>query len=570
MALNGELLEDANVEIACVSWMIDKNVNCRHFDHIKIVSIVDGNGNSVLCNLDTKYCDFNTFRNKIKLAIRGKLLVGYNLSRLLRLLRLDHPLKLTKDFVFCPYLVARFLSRKSRPSLREIASGLGLHVNISIKPRENLKSARQVHDIWNLLRVYENESSKKGETFHVARLLIHATEESLELLNRKINVVRMAGKHPTGFHVTRLTLNHYERVVSIHFLHLDDVTQVIRKMIQEVGDVFHPLRLLVHKDMVKDIQSRANVFLALFKTEVSQFSIPAPGSAEHVLLIKGEKHWVIKTLEMIMRMLMQLQKDSPHQFYSLHRDFYDPANASSATLADNYGGFGKKIMQPPPHVVKNVTPKKIIGSSVLKKQNKGYGSMIPSSKFESVKARMCAADDGNNNQQFNDEYFKQFELASTPRCFPIFPAETSPQCNEPQVTTSHHCQVNRATMSQSRSELTEDASNHQVQSLEEPTCGSNPFHQTEPFSTVQESVSDPVDGERLVDTEVDKPIVELNMTMCKAIADTVRCQDTICDNGVEVKIAELVSSTEVMLSLKGTKEQVRDAYSKIQSFADPI
>jgi len=325
--------------------------------------------------------------------------------------------------------------------------------------------------------------------------------------------------------------------------------------------------------MVKYVQSRANVFLALFKTEVSQFSIPAPGSAEHVLLIEGERQGAIKTLEMIMRMLMQLQKDSPHQFYSLHRDFYDPANASSAALADKYGGFGKKILQPPPHVVKKVTPKKMIGSSVLKKQNKGYGSMIQSSKFESVKARMCAADDGNNNQQFNEEYFKELELTPTPWCFPIFPAETSPQCNKPKVTTSHLYQVSRATMSEPRSELAEDASNHQVQSLEEPACGSNPFHQTEPFSTVQENLFDSVVGERSVDTEVDKPIVELNMTMCKAIADTVRCQDNICDYGVEVKIAGLVSSTEVILSLKGTREQVRDAYSKIQSFAviaDPV
>jgi len=319
--------------------------------------------------------------------------------------------------------------------------------------------------------------------------------------------------------------------------------------------------------MVKYVQSRANVFLALFKTEVSQFSIPAPGSAEHVLLIEGERQGAIKTLEMIMRMLMQLQKDSPHQFYSLHRDFYDPANASSAALADKYGGFGKKILQPPPHVVKKVTPKKMIGSSVLKKQNKGYGSMIQSSKFESVKARMCAADDGNNNQQFNEEYFKELEVTPNPRCFPIFPAETSPHCNEPKVITAHLCQVSRATMSQSRSELTEDVSNHQVQSLEEPACGPNSFHQAEPFSTVEENVSDHVVGEGLVDTE------ELNMTMCKAIADTVRCQDNICDYGVEVKIAGLVSSTEVILSLKGTREQVRDAYSKIQSFAviaDPV
>merc|ERR1712083_772776 len=139
--------------------------------------------------------------------------------------------------------------------------------------------------------------------------------------------------------------------------------------------------------------------------------------------------------------------------------------------------------------------------------------------------------------------------------------------NEPKVITAYLYQVSRATMSQSRSELTEEASNHQVQSLEEPTCGSNTCHQTEPFSTGIENVSDPVLGERSVDTEGDKLIEELNMTMGKAIADRVRIQDNICDNGVEVKMAELVSGTEVMLSLKGTREQVRDAYSKIQSFA---
>jgi len=562
MSVNRAVLEDDNVEIACVAWTIEPNSNCRHFDRIKTVSIVDGNGDSVLSNLDTKCCQFNTVKNKIKLAIRGKLLVGYNLSRLLRLLRLDHPLKLTKDFVFSPYLVARLLPRKSRPSLSEIASGMGWQVNISNKPREKLKSARLIHDVWNVLRVYENESCKKGETFHVARFLIQATEESLELLNRNINIVRLAGKHATGFHATRLTLNHYERVVSIHFLHLDDATHVFGKMIKKVGDVFHPLRLLLHKDMVKYVQSRANVFLALFKTEVSQFSVPAPGSAEHVLLIKGERQGVVKTLEMILRMLMQLQKDKPNQIYSHHKDFYDPANASSAALAEQYGGFGKKILQPPPeppHVIKKVTPKKVIRSSVLKNQNKVYGngSLIQSTEFECVKARMCAVDDRNSNQ----------ELALTPRYFPIFPAETSPQCNEPKVITSHLYQVDRASMSQPRSELTEDYPNHQQQhrSREESACGSNTCHQVE-SSTVLVDESDPV-GESSDDNEVDKPIVELNMTMSKAIADLVRCQDYLPVNGVDVKIAELVSSTEVMLSLKGTRKQLRDAYTNIQSLA---
>lgn len=563
MSVNGALLEDDNVEITCVAWKIDHNSNCRHFDRIKIISIVDGNGDSVLCNLDTKCCQFNTVRNKIKLAIRGKLLVGYNLGRMLRLLRLDHPLKLTKDFVFCPYLVARFLPRKSRPSLREIATELGLQVDKSNKPRENLKSARLVHDVWNLLRVYENGSSKKGETFHIARFLIHATEESVDLLDRKTNVVRMAGKHASGFHATRLTLNHYERVVSIYFLHLEDVAQVFGKMIREVGDVFHPLRLLVHKDMVKYVLSRANVFLTLFKTEVSQFSAPAPGSAEHVLLIEGERQGVVKTLEMIMRMLMQLRKDKPNQFYSLHKDFYDPANASSAALAEKYGGFGKKILQQPPApphvVVKKVTPKKVIRSSVLKNLNKvhGNGSLIRSPEFECVKARMCAVDDRNSNQQLNDDL--------TPRCFPLFPAETSPQCSEPQVITSHLYQVDRATMSQPRSKITEDYPNHRQYSQEESACGSNTCHQIEPF-TVLDDVSGPVD-ESSDDTEVDKPIVELNMTMSKAIADLVKSQDNLPDKGVEVKIAELVSSTEVMLSLKGTRGQLRDAYTKIQSLA---
>lgn len=261
-----------------------------------------------------------------------------------------------------------------------------------------------------------------------------------------------------------------------------------------------------------------------------------------------------------MRMLMQLQKDKPNQIYSLHKDFYDPANASSAALAEQYGGFGKKILQPPPappHVIK-VTPKKVIRSSVLKNQNKVYGngSLIKSTEFECVKARMCAVDDRNSNR----------ELELTPRYFPIFPAETSPQCNEPKVITSHLYQVDRASMSQPRSELSEDYPNHQQHSsIEESACGSNTCHQVE-SSTVLEDESDPV-GESSDDNEVDKPIVELNMTMSKAIADLVRCQDNLPDNGVEVKIAELVSSTEVMLSLKGTREQLRDAYTKIQSLA---
>merc|ERR1719234_1114440 len=116
-----------------------------------------------------------------------------------------------------------------------------------------------------------------------------------------------------------------------------------------------------------------------------------------------------------------------------------------------------------------------------------------------VKAQMCAVDDENNNQQLTDEYFKESDLA--PRCcFPIFPVEPSPQCNEPTVNTSHPYQVSRATMSQPRSVLTEDIFN-QVNGREEPACGSHTCHQAEPF-TVHKNVSDP-DGESSVDTEVE-------------------------------------------------------------------
>jgi len=375
-------------EVACLAWNHVRDEKCRHFDHVCLVSMVDGNGNTIL-NLDRRFCDYKAFRTKIKDAINGKVFVGYNLGKFLRLMNLDHPLNLSRNLVYFAPFVKKFWSQKSRPSLEEIAQEI-LRVTMRGKMSPgSVKSAEIVLDLWNLMQMYE--SARRSEKVLSARFLIHATKDVVGLLFRRVNFIRKAGLNPTGIQVARLTENHFERIVGINFSSIGDLGKVVDQMIRELGNDSPDLRLLVHKNMIGPVESRRSVLSSLYQTSITVFPAPAPGSAEHVVLLQGTRAGMVKTLEMIMKMSTQLENESPKLFYTFHKDFYDAANADSAT-AEDYGGFGKRIPQPtlpPVHSKPTVSHPKRMTKAPMKDQSKKLPqSLTPSLSFECVKAKL--------------------------------------------------------------------------------------------------------------------------------------------------------------------------------------
>jgi len=135
-------------------------------------------------------------------------------------------------------------------------------------------------------------------------------------------------------------------VVEISFSCVEQLCKVMGQMLNEIT-CKSTMRLLLHARMVEFVESRLGVIHTLYKTQVTVFPLVAPASTERVVMLKGEKGGMLKTLEMITKMTMQLEKDSLHQFYNFHRDYYDPAMADNAT-AQQYGGWGRKMVQQVP------------------------------------------------------------------------------------------------------------------------------------------------------------------------------------------------------------------------------
>merc|ERR1719186_2271907 len=181
-------------------------------------------------------------------------------------------------------------------------------------------------------------------------------------------------------------MDYYERVLGVSFSGVDDVCQVIGEMLKELsGGIKNSqstLRLLLHSNMVQYVESRLNVFHSLYQTSVKVFPLPAPGSAERVVLLKGPRQGMMKTLDMITKMVIQLDKDFPTQFYTLNTDYYDPAKSDSKTAPD-YGGFGKKIC----------TPRLPVPTKPTHSYTKLIPSLTPSATFLCVKAKLSTKAD---------------------------------------------------------------------------------------------------------------------------------------------------------------------------------
>jgi len=547
------------VDVVCVSWDVVKNMNCRHFDQISTVSIVDGNGDTVLGMLERKYCRFIVIMQKVKLAIRGKLLIGYNLRKFLRLMKLDHPVRMTKDVLQCGHFVERFFSRKSLPSLGELLSEV-LNVEVFWKAGYggNVKIARIVLDLWNLMQGQGN-SDERGR-LHVARFLIRGTKEVLELLNRKIKLIRMAGRNPVGISTCRLNEDFYERILSIHFTHVDDFAKVLDRMMRDLGGEFRAMRLLLHRDMSKHVQGRACVYLSLYRSRVSVFPLSAPGSAEHVVLLEGERQGIVKTLEMIMQMQMQLEEDTKQQFYAFHRDFYDAANAYPVT-PEKYGGFGKRSTpqtspsSSPTKIVKGVQkPLKLPSKTQHNQLSRG---LTPSSDLVCVKAKLCT-----------DDLEKQLDtlLVSPP---PSIARGVEPPLPRGGGGGGALCPVDTSRARYlSQSEIEDESK--VAQNLNEI---SNPCYDISGQSGqfLEEVVQLGVAHDAPASSETDEPMVSVEMTVSKAVAELVICRkDSLASLGASVEIGEANMNTEVVISISGSKEKARRVYIEIQSFVESI
>eukprot|EP00092_Neocalanus_flemingeri_P040139 GFUD01043722.1.p1 GENE.GFUD01043722.1~~GFUD01043722.1.p1 ORF type:complete len:706 (+),score=114.13 GFUD01043722.1:55-2118(+) len=342
----------SQVQIVCLNWNFMRNETCRHFDQIDNVSIVDCNGNSVL-ELKSNY-NTKSFKSRIQMVIRGKVLVGYNLGRFLRLVNLDHPLELSKDLIYFGPFVKRFWNRKSRPSLDDLVLDL---LRVDMKKNKifpgKVEAARKILDLWHLMQ--RHEDSPESDKVHIARFLLPADADGTRELfdcsgpGRLMNKIRKAGGQPTGFHVSRLTKDYYERVVEITFSSVDDLCQVINEMLTKCYSG-NTLRILLHTKMVQYVESRFKVFQTLYKTTATMFPLQTPRSSERVLLLQGTTPGILKTLVMMTKMAIQLEKDPATHFYSFHSDFYDPANADSK-IAQEYGGFGKMNIIPAPKII---------------------------------------------------------------------------------------------------------------------------------------------------------------------------------------------------------------------------
>eukprot|EP00092_Neocalanus_flemingeri_P020950 GFUD01022698.1.p1 GENE.GFUD01022698.1~~GFUD01022698.1.p1 ORF type:complete len:664 (-),score=98.16 GFUD01022698.1:193-2184(-) len=341
----------SQVQIICLNWNFMRNETCRHFDQIDNVSIVDSNGNSVL-ELKSNY-NTKSFKSRIQMVIRGKVLVGYNLGRFLRLVNLDHPLEFSKDLIYFGPFVTKFWNRKSRPSLDDLVLDL---LRVDMKKNKifagKVEAARKILDLWHLMQ--RHEDSPESSKVHIARFLLPADADGTRELfdcsgpGRMMNKIRKAGGQPTGFHVSRLTEDYYERVVEITFSSVDDLCQVVNEMLTKCY-TGNTLRVLLHTKMVQYVESRFKVFQTLYKTTATMFPLQAPRSSERVLLLEGTTRGMLKTLVMMTKMAIQLEKDPATHFYSFHLDFYDPANADSK-IAQEYGGFGKMNIIPAPRI----------------------------------------------------------------------------------------------------------------------------------------------------------------------------------------------------------------------------
>ena len=544
MSYDVALLEQG--DIACIAWSVVRNVHCRHFDHICLVSIVDGNGNSVHNMLDRRVDDFKGFKRKVGLAIRGKVLVGFNLSKFLRLLGLDHPLRKTRDFVYFGPFMKKFWTIKSRPSLGEIALEM-LRVTMGMK-QGTIKCAMIVLDLWNLIQAYDN--SKESGKVHVARVLIHASRDVLGLFFSKVNYIRKSGRYPTGIGVTRLTEDYYERIVSINFFDVDDLGKVFDQMIKELGEDQPTLRILLHNTMIKHVLGRSSVFLSLYKISISVFPMQAPGSAEHVVLLTGCRQGLVKTMEMIMKMLLQLEKDSSNQFYTNYEDFYDAANADSA-LVDKYGGFGKRILPPTPRQGKKYTvqvPRKTVSYQTSNGLTKLYKNLTPSQSFECVKAKLDPQLPASGSTQCS------LALSSSLPGRPIFPVEPSPVV------------VDVITLALNKDVIELESSNS-IKHIVRQTVD-----QGEDVEDMQLSPQEACQGSTKYDCEEAKDVElpsSVEITLSKIMAELLaQHMDSISRLGAAVKVGKVNKELEVVVSISGSKDQVGQTYRRIQGVVE--
>jgi len=550
-------------EVVCLAWNFVKNQTCRHFDHVNLVSIIDCNGNIVL-SLDRGITHAKTFKNRIKGAIRGKVIVGYNLVKFLRLINLDHPIASSRCLAYFGPYVKKFWSQKSRPSLGDIALEF---LRVDLRKNRNItgtvENARLVLDLWNFMQIYE--CADQGETVHVARFLIHANADTWRKLlgseGNRVNRIRKAASNPTGFQVTRLTMDYYERVLGVSFSGVDDVCQVIGEMLKELSggskNSQSTLRLLLHSNMAQYVESRLNVFHSLYQTSVKVFPLPAPGSAERVVLLKGPRQGMMKILDMITKMVIQLDKDFPTQFYTLNTDYYDPAKADSKTAPD-YGGFGKKICTPP-------VPTKHTHS-----YTKLLPSLIPSATFSCLKAKLSTKADktplskADHTKLLQDnvapdhcnDYTKLFEGSEEKsshdtrnRTLIRPPGITnSSQHYSPDVNTCGQSYVKCAMPGGGQGGKPCVNSNTRSQDLTRGANESNSNH--------------------TLDTRTGILSVQnnLNITVSRVMMELLeQHMDMLTKSGASIHVGEVDKDMEVVMFISGTEDQVRQAYSRVQA-----
>jgi len=544
-------------EVVCIAWNFVKNQACRHFDHVNLVSIMDCNGNTVL-RLDRGRTQGNTFKNRIGGAIRGKVIVGYNLLKFLRLINLDHPIAAIRCLAYFGPFVKKFWSQKSRPSLGDIAlEFLRVDLTKSRSITGTVETARIVLDLWNFMQIYE--CADHGEKVHVARFLIHANADSWRKLlgsqGNRVNRIRKAASSPTGFQVTRLTMEYYERVVGVSFSNVDDVCQVIGEMLKEFSggskNSQSTLRLLLHSNMVQYVVSRLNVFHSLYQTSVSVFPLPAPGSAEQVVLLKGPRQGMMKTLEMMTKMVIQLEKDFPNQFYTLNTDFYDPAKADSKT-SPGYGGFGKKIFPPP-------VPTKLLPS------------LTPNETFRCVKAKLSTETEDTSLSKVDHTQSLQDKVA-TDHCNDYtklyeWSEERSSQeaknltlIRPPGIhNSSQHYSPDAKTCDQDRVKCAKPGGDQDGKPCVNTTTSSQNLTRGAKAESNSNHTLDTRTGMLSVQTN-------LNMTVSRVMMELLeQHMDMLTMPGVSIHVGEVDKDMEVVMSISGTEDQVRQAYSRVQA-----